>query len=315
MKILVTGAAGFIGFHLIKYLLKSGHVVTGIDNCKTGTSSRLMQIRLSKLQHENFTFYKLDINNLNQLQESFDLIINLAAQTGVRHQPNQIKNYLDSNINGFISICDFCEERKIKNVIYASSSSVYSDCELKPFKEDHSKTLPKSLYGLTKLFNEKYAKKVHHQADISFIGLRFFSVYGPYGRPDMAYFSFTNAIKKQKTIRLHNKGKMLRDMTYIDDIVQGLYKAIDYITSATLPVYELFNLGCNDPVFTEDLLKKISKELKLEPKVEIIEVENESNFTHADLTKSRSKLGYNPSMNFDFGIEKFLEWHRNYEKS
>ena len=313
MKILVTGAAGFIGFHLINCLLKSGYKVTGIDNLKTGVSSFLMQERISKLKHENFTFLKLDINDLKQVKSSFDLVINLAAKTGVRYQENQINDYLHSNINGFISICDFCRDRKIKKVIYASSSCVYDDSESQPFRENHTNKLPKSLYGLTKLFNETHAEIVHKQNNISFIGLRFFTVYGPFGRPDMAYFSFTNALKEHRTIMLHNNGKMHRDMTYIDDIIQGISKAIEHISSKTTPINELYNLGCNKPIPTAYLLKIISEELNIKPKIEVLAVENESNFTHADLSKSKSELDYTPSISFDIGIKNFLDWHKNYE--
>ena len=313
MKILVTGAAGFIGFHLINALLKLGYEVTGVDNMETGINPLLMKKRISKITHKNFTFMKLDINDLKQLKSSFDLVINLAAKTGVRYQKNQINDYLQSNINGFIAVCDFCRERKVKNVIYASSSCVYDDSESKPFMENQTKKSPKSLYGLTKLFNETYAQKIHKQNKISFVGLRFFTVYGPFGRPDMAYFSFTDAMKKHKTIMLHNDGKMHRDMTYIDDIIQGISKAIKYISFATSPINEIFNLGCNEPITTADLLKKLSEELDTEPKIETISVENESIFTHADLSKSKSELDYTPGTSFDIGIKNFLNWHKNYE--
>ena len=229
MKILVTGSSGFIGFHLVNNLLKSGHHVTGIDNHNDYYDPSLKEYRKSLLECDNFTFYQQDINNMSLDDSNFDLAINLAAQAGVRVKKTKQHLYKHSNTIGFESFCEFCVAKKIKKVLYASSSSVYADDDSGKFIEDSTNIKPKSLYGQSKLSNETYASKLVQKNDISVVGLRFFSVYGPLGRPDMAYYIFTKALKNDMSISLHNNGNMSRDMTYIDDIIQGINGAISYL--------------------------------------------------------------------------------------
>ena len=314
MNILVTGSSGFIGFHLIKNLLKIGHRVVGIDNHNNYYKIELKQQRRSELKHKNFTFFEQDINAISINNQEFDLAINLAAQAGVRVTKSKEYLYENSNVKGFESFCNFCVKNKIKKIIYASSSSVYSDEGNNSFKEDYTDLSPKSVYGKSKLKNEQFASIISKREDLSIIGLRFFSVYGPYGRPDMAYYLFANSLLKSDPIILNNRGKMHRDMTYIDDIVDGILLSIEYMFNTELTQYhEIFNLGNNKPIQTIDLLNIISKILDIQPKIFHASTKFESKFTLADMTKSRELLGYNPKTNFDKGIKQFIDWYKEYE--
>ena len=256
----------------------------------------------------------MDINDIRIDDQNFDLAINLAAQAGVRVSREREFLYESANIKGFESFCDFCIEKKIKHIIYASSSSVYSDSSLGKFNEKSTLLKPKSKYGVSKLQNERHASEIIKSNDISMVGLRFFSVYGPFGRPDMAYYAFTKSIKEKCTIHLNNKGDMYRDMTYIDDIIAGILGAIDYVLS---PVNknknELINLGNNAPIKISYLLHKIEKILGKKALVRDSQSFNESFKTHADITKAKNLLGYEPKVPFDEGIKKFLDWYRYYE--
>ena len=312
MRILITGVAGFIGFHLAKKLIKQGHEIVGIDNINDYYDTNLKKSRLSILESENFEFNELDINQVSSLNKNFDLIINFAAQAGVRVPEEKKANYQHSNVDGFKKVVDYCIEHSIEKLIYASSSSVYDDSSSQSFSENDTDLKPKSLYGETKLFNEKYIEKLNSRIDC--IGLRFFSVYGPFGRPDMAYFSFTESLKKGQPIKLHNNGSMARDMTFIDDAVDGIIKSIDFLMNSDKEIgNELFNIGNNYPILTSDLLKILESNLKLEAQVETIIVSNESLYTHANLDKSKSMLGYNPKISLEEGIKEFLNWHKTYE--
>ena len=312
MRILITGVAGFIGFHLAKKLIEEGHNIVGIDNINDYYSRSLKRRRLSILQSENFDFTELDINQIDSLNRDFDLIINLAAQAGVRLPEEKKFNYQHSNINGFKKVIDYCLDHSIKKLIYASSSSVYDDSSSQAFSEYETDLKPKSLYGETKLFNENYVKKLN--SEINCIGLRFFSVYGPYGRPDMAYFSFTDSLKKGLPIKLHNKGSMARDMTFIDDAIDGIIKSIDFLMNSDREVNnELFNIGNDSPILTSKILRTLEKNLNIEAQIVNIEVSNESIYTHANLDKSKTMLGYNPKISFKDGIREFLDWHKTYE--
>ncbi len=312
MKIFVTGAAGFIGYHLIKKLIDRGHQVTGIDDMNDYYSPALKIKRLEKLDSNYFSFSKCNLHNIKTDCQNFDLAINLAAQPGVRIKKEKQYLYENTNIEGFKSFCNYCELSNINRIIYASSSSVYCDKEGGKFSESKTKLEPKSKYGKSKLENEKHA--LIKKAQKSFLGLRLFSVYGPFGRPDMAYYSFTESIKNKKTIRLNNNGNMYRDMTYIDDIIDGIIGAIDYIfDSMKKSENEIFNLGNDQPVQTLDLLKKIEKKLTLKAKIINVVSKNEALRTHADITKARNLLGYSPKVNFEEGMERFLEWHKDYE--
>ena len=312
MRILITGVAGFIGFHLAKKLIKQGHEIVGIDNINDYYDTNLKKSRLSILESENFEFNELDINQVSSLNKNYDLIINFAAQAGVRVPEEKKANYQHSNVNGFKKVVDYCIEHSIEKLIYASSSSVYDDSSSQSFSENDTDLKPKSLYGETKLFNEEYIEKLNSRIDC--IGLRFFSVYGPFGRPDMAYFSFTESLKKGQPIKLHNNGSMARDMTFIDDAVDGIIKSIDFLMNSDKEIgNELFNIGNNSPILTSDLLKILESNLKLKAQVENIMVSDESLYTHANLDKSKSMLGYNPKISLEEGIKEFLNWHKTYE--
>ena len=314
MKILVTGSSGFIGYHLVKKLLNDGHEVVGVDNHNDYYDPSLKIYRRDKLLNKNFKFYLQDINDLKIDESDFELAIHLAAQAGVRVKKSKHYLYKHSNINGFQEFCKFCKNLKINKIIYASSSSVYSDNHTQKFIEGVTNLAPKSEYGLSKLANEQYASEFSEKTKISFIGLRFFSVYGPLGRPDMAYYLFTEALKNKKNIMLNNKGKMARDMTYIDDIVDGICSAMNYFCSSGVKIKnEIFNLGNNHPVSTRTLLDSIELKLGRKSIVRNTQTLNEAISTHADITKAKNLLGYEPKIKLSEGINKFLRWHRNYE--
>ena len=314
MKILVTGSSGFIGFHLIKQLLNAGHEVVGVDDHNDYYNPKLKLKRLALLDSKNFIFHQLNINDISIGNQNFDLAINLAAQAGVRVPKEKVYLYESSNIKGFESFCNFCKKTNINKIIYASSSSVYSDSNKEKFCEEDSLLKPASVYGKSKLLNETYASELIRSYDVSMVGLRFFSVYGPFGRPDMAYYSFTQAIKEKRTLCLNNQGNMYRDMTYIDDIIQGILGAIDYILKpGSKNKNEIFNLGNDAPIKTTYLLHKIEKTIGKKALIQNFTTENENIKTHADITKAKNLLGYNPKVSFDEGIERFLDWHKQYE--
>jgi len=314
MKILVTGASGFIGFHLVKRLLAQGNEVVGIDNNNDFYNPALKAKRLSKLESPKFKFIECDINDIQISKNNFNLAINLAAQPGVRVSKEREHLYESTNVIGFKSFCNFCMESNIDKIIYASSSSVYSDTEKNKFNESTSPLRPKSIYGKSKLCNEEYASKLTNVKDVSMIGLRFFSVYGPFGRPDMAYYSFTKGIKEDRTITLNNDGEMYRDMTYIEDIVEGILGAINFSLNSKIQIKnEIFNLGNDTPIKTSTLLHKIEQIIGKKAKITYQWTKNESVKTHADITKAKNLLGYAPKVSFDDGIKMFLDWHKYYE--
>jgi UDP-glucuronate 4-epimerase len=256
----------------------------------------------------------MDLDTMEIPDNNYDLAINLAAQAGVRVKKENEYLYQKTNIDGFKKFVDRCIENGIKKVIYASSSSVYSDIEGTKFSESSSLLEPKSFYGLSKLANEQLADEMSQKHDLSFVGLRFFSVYGPWGRPDMAYYLFTEKIKKNETLTLFNQGKMSRDMTYIDDIIDGIVASINLITSSLNAKHEIINLGNDKPISTKKLLKTIESELMQQASVKYAKTTNEAFFTHADIEKAKKTLAYNPKIQFETGIRKFLEWHDEYNK-
>ncbi len=312
MKILVTGSSGFIGYHLVKKLLKEGYQVLGIDDHNDYYDVSLKILRKNKCRDKNFQFLLNDINKLKPNSDKIDIAINLAAQAGVRVPKNKEHLYAHTNINGFEYFCNFCKEMNINKIIYASSSSVYSDYEDGKNHEIKTSLMPKSLYGESKLQNEVYASKFSQKNNISFIGLRFFSVYGPYGRPDMAYFSFSNSLVNNRPIFLNNAGEMSRDMTFVSDIVEGLMKAINY-SKQNIFQHELFNLGNDYPIKTSNLLKTLEEKFNKKAIVVNKTTTNEAVKTHADITKAKNLLGYDPEISFEEGIDLFVEWYKEYE--
>ena len=310
MKILVSGSSGFIGYHLVKKLIKDGNQVIGVDNHNAYYDVELKKSRRDKLISKNFKFYLQDINDLSIEEKNIDLAINLAAQAGVRSIEKT--EYENSNIRGFEAFCNFCKTYNIKKIIYASSSSVYSDSDTQIFNENETALAPKSLYGQSKLKNEIYASKLANESNISIVGLRFFSVYGPLGRPDMAYFLFSKKINNFETINLFNNGLMERDMTYIDDVVSGIMGSINFIQQNDQLKNEIFNLGNNNPVLTKDLLIMLENKLNKKAKICFKETSNESKFTNADITKARKNLNYNPVIGVDEGLNKFISWFNDH---
>ncbi len=317
MRILVTGSSGFIGYHLVKNLILLGHEVVGIDDHNDHYNPELKMSRKNLLCSDSFTFYQTSIKNLDNVPHEFDMAINLAAQAGVRVQKNREHLYKETNIDGFKIFCNYCKKKNINKVIYASSSSVYSDEKNHEFNEKTSKLAPKSVYGKSKLHNEEYAQSIYMKQNMNMIGLRFFSVYGPWGRPDMAYYIFTERLKNKKPIKLFNNGLMYRDMTYIDDIIDGVISSIDYLAKNNdFNSHEIFNFGNNKPISTKELLDEIIKNLNISKNIAVKNINsfNESFYTHASIEKAQRILGYNPKVDFKTGIVKFLEWHEKYTK-
>jgi UDP-glucuronate 4-epimerase len=313
---LVTGAAGFIGFHLCKKLLENGNRVIGLDNLNPYYDVSLKEARLEQLKaHEAFHFKKADIEDLPRLKKIFrdqpiDRICNLAAQAGVRHSLIDPFSYQKSNLEGFLNLLEMAREYRVSNFVYASSSSVYGKNDTYPFSTEDRVETPVSLYGATKKANELMAHAYSHLFEIPTTGLRFFTVYGPWGRPDMALFLFTEAILKNKPIKVYNHGRMKRDFTYIDDIIDGTLAALD----RPFP-YEVFNLGNSNVVGLLDFIRVIEEGLGKKAKKEMLPMQpGDVPETSADIEKSRDMLGFNPKTSIEEGIEKFLTWYREYYK-
>ena len=311
MKFLVTGSCGFIGFHLCKNLLEEEHDVLGIDNLNSYYDVYYKETRLNLLEKfKNFKFLKIDLTDKDSLHEIFEdfkpsIVVNLAAQAGVRYSSINPNAYIDSNILGFLNIINLCSEFKLEKLIYASSSSVYGSSIDVPYREG-SNLDPISLYGKTKLFNELISESYAQKNSFQAIGRRFFTVYGPYGRPDMAYFKFSKQIKENSKIKVYNKGNMSRDMTYIDDIIEGIKLAIkaDNLTNP----HEIFNLGNTKPIKTSDLLSLIENHYKKKALIDHEETKDEVEITHADIYKANSMIGYLPETNIHEGMDNFFSW-------
>ena len=314
--ILVTGAAGFIGFHLSKKLLEMGHAVVGIDNLNSYYDVNLKKARLEILKpHRGFSFYKTDIEDLEALREilrdnSVDKICNLAAQAGVRHSLKDPFSYQKSNLEGFLNLLELAREYRVANFVYASSSSVYGKNKKIPYSVEDRVDNPISLYAATKKANELMAHAYSHLFGIPCTGLRFFTVYGPWGRPDMALFLFTDAILRKRAINVYNYGEMRRDFTYIDDIVDGTVRAIQR------PVpYDVFNLGNSDSVGLLDFIRAIEEELGEKAEKTMMPLQpGDVPETVADIGRSRELLGFDPKTPLREGIKKFVAWYREYYK-
>ncbi len=329
MKILVTGAAGFIGFHLCKLLIKDGHFVTGIDNINDYYDVKLKFDRLKELgipfseakkynkvyESKNFKFIRTNLEDKLSLEsifkeENFNVVCNLAAQAGVRYSLTNPEEYINSNINGFLSILECCRKFDIKHLVYASSSSVYGLNKQIPFSENHKVDTPISLYAATKKSNELMAHTYSHLFDMSTTGLRFFTVYGPWGRPDMALFLFTKAITEKKSIDIYNYGNMQRDFTYIDDIVNGVNKIL---TDLNPKKYSIYNIGNNNSVELLYFIDCIEKNLGLKAIRNLLPIQpGDVSKTWANVDNLIKNYNYTPKTKVEDGIKEFIKWYKNY---
>jgi UDP-glucuronate 4-epimerase len=333
-KILITGAAGFIGFHLSQLLLENKFTVIGLDNLNEYYDLNLKKDRLEVLeQNKNFIFYKVDLKDkesVNNIFENhrFEYVINLAAQAGVRYSIENPYAYVDSNLIGFINILEACRNYPVKHLLYASSSSVYGGNKVAPFSTNHNVDHPVSLYAATKKSNELMAHAYSHLYGIPTTGLRFFTVYGPWGRPDMAYFSFTRDILAGKAIKVFNHGKMERDFTYIDDIVEGIYKLINRPPiankewdeskndlSTSFAPYKIYNIGNNQPIqlmkFINVLEEKIGKNAD---KIYMDMQPGDVLKTYADVSDLERDINFKPKTSIEEGLGKFMDWYKEYYK-
>lgn len=324
MKILITGAAGFIGFHLALRFCKDGHKVVGIDNLNDYYDVSLKRARLNQLEpFENFHFMKLDISDRDVIDklfatEKFDRVVHMAAQAGVRYSLENPHAYIQSNIVGFMNVLEGCrmqwtsDARKATNhLVYASSSSVYGLNTKMPFSVADSADHPISLYGATKKANELMAHSYSYLYGIPATGLRFFTVYGPWGRPDMALFKFTKAILEGKPIDVYNEGRMSRDFTYIDDIVEGVVKVADKIPEAC----RLYNIGNHSPVNLMDFIAAIEDALGKKAKMNFLPMQKgDVAQTYADVSSLVNDVGFSPSTKIEDGIQKFVRWYKDYYK-
>lgn len=312
MRFLVTGSAGFIGYSLVKNLCELKHEVIGLDNLDNYYEVELKKSRVSELKKfKNFKFLETDLSKLPFKKLNIDVAINLAAQPGVRLPESKNDLYIHSNIDGFKSFLEFCKNRTIKKIIYASSSSVYASSNKIPYSESTDINSPVSFYAKTKVENENLARQFAEKYSSNVIGLRFFTVYGPYGRPDMAYFSFSKSIVNEQPIKLFNNGDLQRDMTFITDIVNGILNSINYFDEMKNN-HEVFNLGNEKPIKTINLVKKIENSLNKKAKIINIFNINEVKITHADLTKSKKLLKYQPKIELEEGMNRFFDWFRDY---
>ena len=316
MKLLVTGAAGFIGMHACKRLLEHGHEVFGIDNLNDYYDPALKRARLEQLRpFPKFAFEKLDIADapaLGAVFESgrFDAVLHLAAQAGVRYSLENPMAYVNSNVAGFLNILEGCRKLKIPHLCYASSSSVYGANTEMPFREDHRVDQPVSMYAATKRANELMAHSYSELYGIRSTGLRFFTVYGPWGRPDMALFIFTRAILAGQPIRVFNGGDMRRDFTYIDDIAEAVTAIVERPHPGT-PKARLFNVGHGSPVKLMDFVHAVEHQLGKKARIEFAPMQpGDVQATYACTEKLRAEIGYAPSTTIETGVERFVLWYR-----
>lgn len=314
-KILVTGSCGFIGMHLCKSLLNDGFQVFGIDNMNDYYDVSLKEGRLNELsKYKNFQFSKSNISIQSDLESIFkkfnpNKVINLAAQAGVRYSLENPHSYIENNVMGFMNILECCRNYKTEGLIYASSSSVYGGNEKIPFSVKDNVNDPISIYAVSKRSNELMAKAYYNLYGLHSTGLRFFTVYGPWGRPDMAMYIFARKISKSEPITVFNNGKMFRDFTYIDDIIQGVRKSINY----NYP-FELFNLGNNSSEDIMDMITIIEKCLGKKAEIEYLGMQKgDVKKTFADISHARDLLGYNPKTKISLGIKIFIEWFKSFK--
>jgi len=334
MKILVTGAAGFIGYHLCEQLLKLGHKVVGLDNINDYYDVNLKYARLKELgisereiqynksinsnsHGDRLQFIKINLEDQENLptlfeENSFDVVCNLAAQAGVRYSIEKPMKYVESNIMGFANLLECVRNTKVKKLVYASSSSVYGLNEKTPFATDDNVDNPISMYAATKKSNELMAHTYSHLFGIETIGLRFFTVYGPWGRPDMAMFLFTDAILNDKPIKVFNEGNLSRDFTYVDDIVKGVINTIEK-KNPNKSLYNLYNIGNGSPVKLNDYIKEIEVATgKVAERIMMPMQPGDVEQTWADTSALFKDYNYKPTTKIDKGIEEFVSWYKNY---
>jgi UDP-glucuronate 4-epimerase len=347
MKILVTGTAGFIGFHLAMRLIEKGEEVFGLDNINDyyDVNLKYARLALTGIERENieygneiksansgnYRFMKADLEDFETIKklfskENFDVVVNLAAQAGVRYSFESPHTYLKSNITGFLNMLESCRSNPVKHLVYASSSSVYGLNKKMPFSIHDNVDHPISLYAASKKSNELMAHTYSHLFNIPSTGLRFFTVYGPWGRPDMAYFLFTKAIFENKPVRVFNYGNMKRDFTYIDDIIDGMiniiYKPAEKNTAwnsefpdpgTSLSTYRLYNIGNSTPVNLMDFINCIEKELGKKAEVELLPLQpGDVESTYADVEDLKRDFNYSPSTPVEKGIHEFVKWYKKY---
>jgi UDP-glucuronate 4-epimerase len=331
-KILVTGAAGFIGFYLCRRLLTAGDEVTGIDNLNDYYDVDLKKSRLQQIEgHNNFRFIKIELADRESVsrlfnENKFDIVVNMAAQAGVRYSLINPYAYIDSNISGFLNVLEGCRHTGVKHLVFASSSSVYGANTKMPFSVHHNVDHPVSLYAATKKANELMAHTYANLYNIPSTGLRFFTVYGPWGRPDMAYFLFTKAILEERPIDVYNHGKMKRDFTYIDDIIEGVVRVMDTVpkpdsewngddpdSATSFAPYRLYNMGNNNAVELERFIEVLEDCIGRKAKKNLLPIQpGDVPATYADVDDLSRDVGFKPSTKIEDGIEKFVAWYRNY---
>jgi UDP-glucuronate 4-epimerase len=324
-KILVTGAAGFIGFYLTKNLLANGENVIGIDNLNDYYDVNLKQSRLHQLfNYKNFQFFQLDLVDRISIAELFDkykpeIVVHLAAQAGIRYSLTHPHAYVDSNLVGFVNILEGCRHTQVKHLVFASSSSVYGANTKIPFSVSDPVDHPISLYAATKKANELMAYTYSHLYNLSTTGLRFFTVYGPWGRPDMAYFIFTQSILSGKPIKVFNSGKMRRDFTYVDDIVEGIIRVMYKFPQAlstresNSPPYKVYNIGNNQPVNLIDFIEILEKHLGVKAHKELLPLQpGDVPETYADIEDLVNDTGFKPNTPLVVGLKHFVTWYRSY---
>ena len=320
-KIILTGAAGFIGYHASKKLLEANHTVIGIDNLNDYYDVSLKQSRLDiLLKYRNFIFVKFDISSpLKNIMKKHkpDYFIHLAAQAGVRYSIENPNAYVQSNLVGFVNVLEACRHYPVKHLIYASSSSVYGGNKKIPFSEEDAVDHPVSLYAATKKSNELLAHSYSHLYNIPTTGLRFFTVYGPFGRPDMAYYSFTKAIIEGNPVKVFNHGDMERDFTYIDDIVDGIYKLIDLIPNGKndLVPYSIYNIGNNKPVKLLDFINTLENLIGKKAIINYMEMQpGDVKKTYADIYSLNNAVGFKPHTSIEQGLKMFVDWYMSYNE-
>ena len=334
MRVLITGAAGFIGFGLAARLLDRGDTVYGIDNLNNYYDVNLKKARLERLStREKFSFEKLDIADRAGMESlfarnKFDAVMNLAAQAGVRYSIENPHVYIESNIVGFCNILEGCRHSKVGHLVFASSSSVYGANTRLPFSEHDNIDHPISLYAATKKANELMAHTYAHLYGLPTTGLRFFTVYGPWGRPDMALFKFTKNILEGKAIEVFNNGNMIRDFTYVDDIVEGVVRVMDrpaepdpaWNSAAPDPArsrapYRIYNIGNNKPVQLMRYIEVLERALGKKAQIEMLPMQpGDVPATTADVSALESDIGYRPKTTVEEGVPRFIEWYRGYYK-